>query len=792
MLKGFLDVQLPVQGGPFRKQLEDQEPMQIVTTSHDKTPALKKLAAFLAGRTAAGLVLLCLTAIPAFGDPEAKPGGELHPGSAPEPARPKIGLVLGGGGARGPAHIGVLKVLRDQRVPIDYVSGTSMGAVIGALFSLGLSPEEIETKILAVDWDDLFSDPPDRLERTYRRKQDDWDNFLPMEFGFTRSAFLTNRGLIAGQKLGFAFPESDLYTAGYRGFDHLAYPFRAVATDLNTGEMVVLGEGNLLQAIRASMSIPGLFPPVRHQGRHLIDGGVINNLPVDVVREMGADIVIAVDVGNLPEETDDDLLGSIPGILSQTLTIQARRNVLAQMEDADVVIQVEMKGIAFKDFKRVGETIEPGAEAARRMAGCLDEYSVSEAEYAAHLAGHRLPPAGPLVIDRIVLENRSPASDRAVRRLISQREGRPLDLEQLKLDLSTIFDFGVFELVDFSLTEQAGQTVLTVIASGNSYAPHFFKAGLSYAGGPKGKSDVSTRLRYSWMEMNRFGGELRTDLHAGRITLLQTEFFQPAGWSRTLFFALGGRSQYSVFDYFDSLRWLGEYTLTDHAAGFDLGSRLGKWGEIRAGVEYGYLKAANKSETGLEEFRGPRGGYTGSFGIDLLDEPIFPNGGMDGRATLFLGRREFGSDLHYSRLDGRLRGVTTLRGNTFELGLSGGSDLDTGLPQFAEFTGGGLYRLSGYLDQELRGRTFGIAGLNWRRQVYGSPGLFSTSYLVGLGVEAGNVWSNTGSARLDDLRYCLNISAMAKTALGPVILAYGLAEGGHKTAYLTMGVPLLP
>jgi NTE family protein len=759
---------------------------------------LKRNHSALFRRVSLGLVLCALSATPATAQLENKPACDLHAGpaqiSAPasDSERPTIGLVLGGGGARGPAHIGVLKVLRDLRVPIDYVGGTSMGAVIGALFSLGMSPEEIEARILAVDWDDLFSDPPDRLQRTYRRKQDDRANFLPLEFGFTRSAFLTNRGLIAGQKFGFVFPDPELYISGYQGFDELAYPFRAVATDLKTGELVVLDHGNLLQAIRASMSIPGVFPPVQRQGRHLIDGGVINNLPVDVVRDMGADIVIAVDVGNLPEETSDDLLGSIPGILSQTLIIQARHNVLAQMENADIVIQVGLKGLAFKDFKRVGETIEPGIRAATAQADRLSEYSVGEAEYAEHLAAHRLPAAGPIIIDRIELENTSPAADEAVRRLISQQVGHPLDLERLKLDLTTIFDFGVFELVDFSITERSGQTILTITASGNSYAPHVFKAGLSFNGDQRGKTDLSARLRYSWMELNRFGGEWRSDLHTGRVTRLQTEFFQPIGWGRALFFALGGRTQYSVLDYFDASERRGEYNLTDHATAFGLGSRLGKWGEVRAGLEYGFLKTTNKSGLGLDDFRGWRGGYTGILGVDLMDEPIFPRSGIDGQTKLFLGRETFGSPLHYTRLEGRVRGVTTLRDNTFQLGLRGGSDLDTGIPQFDEFTIGGMYRLSGYLDSELRGKTYGIASLQWYRQIYGSPGLFSTSYLIGLGVEAGNAWQNRDSARIGDLRYCLNVSLMANTALGPVILSYGQAEAGHSSVYLSMGSYSLP
>ena len=573
---------------------------------------------------AAGLVLLL--AVPAFAQLEGKPACELHPD--PEKVatgdRPTIGLVLGGGGARGPAHIGVLKVLHEMRVPIDYVAGTSMGAVIGALFSLGMTPDQIEQQVLGVDWDEVFSDPPDRSLRTWRRKQDDRGAFLPFEFGFTRRAILTNRGLIAGQKLPFAFDDARLSTSGFRSFDELAYPFRSVAVDLRSGEVVVLDRGNLLQAVRASMSIPGLFPPVRLDGRQLIDGGLLNNLPVDVVRAMGADVVIAVDVGNLPEETNEDDLGSIPGILSQSLIIQSRHNVLAQMKDADVVIQVPLKGISFKDFQRVGETLEPGAQATRGVADQLRRYALDEAAYAEHLRRHRLPPTDPPVIDRIELVNSSPAWDAALLRLVRQRTGRPLDLDQLNDDLATIFDFGVFELVDFEVRRVDGETVLRILAAGSAYAPHVFQAGLGYSGGQRGKSEVSARLRYSWMEMNRYGGEWRNDLLAGRVTRLESEFHQPLGWSRTFFVALGARSGYSALDYWDAARHLGEYNLTEHTTTADAGARLGNWGEARIGTRYGFLKTRNRSGLGLDEFRGWRGGYTAFLGIDRLDTPIFP------------------------------------------------------------------------------------------------------------------------------------------------------------------------
>ncbi len=733
--------------------------------------------------------LLCAGAGRAPAQLENKPACELH---APASDRPTIGLVLGGGGARGPAHIGVLKVLREMRVPVDYVAGTSMGAVIGALFSLGMTPEEIETQILGIDWDDLFSDPPDRLQRTYRRKQDDRTDFLPLEFGFTREAILTNRGLIAGQKLSFAFADPRLATSGYQSFDELAYPFRAVAADLHSGEVVVLHDGNLLQAVRASMSIPGLFPPVRRDGRQLIDGGVIDNLPVDVARAMGADIVIAVDVGNVPQEADEGDLGSIPGILSQSLIIQSRHNTLIQMQDADIVIQVPLDGLSFQDFSRVGETIAPGIGAARAVQSQLAPLALGRDEYAEHLAAHRPSPTVIPIVDRIDLLNTSPAADSAVRRLIRQRAGQPLDLAQLKIDLAAIYDFGVFELVDFQVSREHGRTVLKIIASGSSYAPYVFKAALNYSGGQRGKSEVSARLRCSWMEMNRFGGEWRNDLLAGRISRLQSEFRQPLGWSRVPFLSFGGSSEFSARDYFDQEKRLGEYNLTENAATFDLGSRLGNWGEARLGLEYGFLKTRNRSGLGLEEFRGWRGGYTSFLGIDILDDPHFPTKGFESRTSLFLGREDFGRDLHYSRLETSWRGVVSRGGHTFQLSLSGGSDLGTELPQFEEFTLGGLYRLSGYLDQQLRGRHYGLGTIGWYHEVLRGAGLFSPSYYLGAGLEAGNAWADRNSARWDDLRYCLNLSLMVRTALGPIVLAYGHGEAGNNTVYLKMGTGFLP
>ena len=329
------------------------------------------------------------------------------------PDRPTIGLVLGGGGARGAAHIGVLQVLMEMNVPIDYVAGTSMGSVIGSLHCVGLSPDEIKATIEAVDWDDLFNDRPERTQRIYRRKQDDTAAFLPIEWGWKGRIVLPS-GVISGQKLGFAFQEPALYLQGHDGFDNLSTPFRAVSTDLQTGEMFVPERGNLMKAVRASMSIPGVFPPVNWEGRQLVDGYLARNLPVDVARAMGADIVIAVDVGALPSETDPASLHTIGGINEQKGNISSRQNVDPMIALADIVIQPNLAGISTRDFKRAGETIAPGREAALAVAHQLRELSLGQEEYIAHLRRHKRAVRPTLIISSLELENHSVASDKAI------------------------------------------------------------------------------------------------------------------------------------------------------------------------------------------------------------------------------------------------------------------------------------------------------------------------------------------------------------------------------------------
>ena len=723
---------------------------------------------------------------------ESGSGTQERP-DCPSP-RPKIGIALGGGGARGGAHVGVLQVLEEMNIPIDYVSGTSMGSIVGALFSIGLSPDTIEEEIISVDWDDLFSDRPNRADRTFRRKQDDSSFFLPVEFGIKNKGIVFSSGIIAGQKLGFAFRNPNLYLGGHNGFDNLAYPFRPVATDLATGKFFVMERGNLLKAVRASMSIPGVFPPVEWEGHHLVDGFLARNLPVDVVREMGADIVIAVDVGALPEDTDPEKFNSMLGVGEQQGIIQARQNMDIQLPQADIVIHVDLGKIHTRDFKLVAETIPLGQQAALGVADQLRELSVSLDEYQSHLQDHRMIDVDMLMIDRIELVNHSAVDDRAILRNINQKTGRPLDLDRLKKDLGTIFDFGVFELVDFEIIKDAaGLATLRIIANEKFYAPNILNFGLSYSGASEGRSYLDARVRTTRLEMNRFGSELRTDVQLGRTNGIRSEYYQPVSWTRRPFVAMTLRLRNNYQDWFLGKYHLGELQERDVTGYVDFGFRLGKYGELRTGIEYGYLKANDKTSLGLYDFEGSRGGFTTALNLDMLDAAVFPRKGYKLLSRVFFASDSFGPELNYTKIEGIGTLLDTWSKNTFILGLNAGTSLGTDLPEFDMFTAGGQAGLAAYQPERFRGQAYGVASLGWYRQIKGHPSPYSTSWYVGAKLEAGNAWRDQDLVSLDDLLYCASVSLMIKTIIGPLSTAYSRALDGSDSLMITLGqlVPFL-
>lgn len=343
----------------------------------------------------------------------------------PAGERPSIGLVLSGGGARGAAHIGVIKVLEELRIPIDFIAGTSMGSIIGGLYAAGISPEEMEREILAIDWQDAFRDSPAREDLEYRRKFNDSAFLVRFQLGYRDGRFRLPKGFSSGQKLELILHRLTLRVNDVEDFDKLPIPFRAITTDMETGELVVLDSGKLYMAMRASMSVPGAFAPVEVQGRQLIDGGLISNLPIDVMQEIGPDIIIAVDISS--PYSDPESIDSFLGVTDQVLRIMTRNNTdreILHIGPQDILITPELGDMSAADFAGAGEAVRIGEESARQAAIALQSLSVSETEYAGYLDSQRMGDWDPPLVESIIIENESYVSDEIIERRMKHGEGQ--------------------------------------------------------------------------------------------------------------------------------------------------------------------------------------------------------------------------------------------------------------------------------------------------------------------------------------------------------------------------------
>src|SRR5690554_4562358 len=394
---------------------------------------------------------------------------------ASEPSeRPKVGLVLSGGGAKGMAHVGVLRVLEEMRVPVDVVVGTSAGSAVAALYASGMSVSEIEQRFLELDWLSSFRDDPGRAFKPVRRKQDDWRLPLVPGLGVSTQGVRLGGGLVTGQNLGFILNELTRNAALVDNFDQLPIPFRAVATDLETGEEVVIGDGNLAEAIRASMSIPGVYAPVERSGRLLVDGGVANNLPVSVARDMGADVIIAVDITD-PLLTNEQMQEAF-SVVGQLTTMMTRRNTdnqLALLTDKDILIYPDLEGRTSADFFDGPVLFELGATAAREHAVELNRLTVSDEDWAQWRGtlGGGIQELGPLA--RIELRKGERLASDFLRERIRQQEGEPLDVERLEDDLKRIYGLGYYETVSWSMQSSAEGPELMVRTREKSWGPNY-------------------------------------------------------------------------------------------------------------------------------------------------------------------------------------------------------------------------------------------------------------------------------------------------------------------------------
>ena len=706
---------------------------------------------------------------------------------AAEAGKPKVGLVLSGGAARGLAHVGVLKALEEQGIHIDAIAGTSMGAVIGGLYASGYKIDELEKLALGIDWKEALSDAPEREDVPFRRKQDDRDFLVKQKLSFRDDGSLgLPLGVIQGQNLALLLESLLAHSSDIRDFDKLPIPFRAVATDIVNGEKVVFRKGHLPQVIRASMSIPAVFAPVEINGQLLVDGGMVDNIPVDVAREMGVDMVIVVDIGTPLRGRKQ--LNTVFDILNQSITLMTRSNSevqLASLKPDDILIQPALASYGTTDFGRALDIINAGYRATqvmeKRLAGLRQSTDVQLAE--ARTAEERTP-----VITAIKIENDSKIGDSVIRYYIRQPVGEPLDLGRLQRDMGTLYGLDYFDQVQYRVVHKGQERTLVISARGKRSGTDYLRLGLNLSDDMRGDSAFNLGASYRINGINTLGAEWLTRVQIGDKQELYSEFYQPLDAGSRYFVApyINARSQ-NVEAILDNDP-IAEYRLERYGFGLNLGRQIGNSGEIRLGIGEAWGEANVRiGEQDLPSTSFNEGFYDIKYSFDSLDNVYFPHSGED----IALSVRQFepgiGSDERYRQWEFKLDKALSSGPDTWILGGRYGRTLDKANVVTSSFLLGGARQLSGFREDAISGQNISLMrAVYYRRLTPRSYLPFDFPLYAGASLERGRAWNNDNEF---DSGYINAASVFIgfDTPLGPLNFSYGFNDDDEKALYLNLG-----
>jgi len=706
----------------------------------------------------------------------------LVPGhsAAEEPSRPKIALALGGGAALGIAHVGVLKWLEEHRIPVDFVAGTSMGGLIGGSYAVGMTPDEIDHLLADADWDLIFKPGAPFREKSFRRKQDAIEYPVNLELGLKDGLSLPT-GLNPGHHIGILLSSIALAHSAVTDFDDLPIPFRCVAVDMRENEAVVLDNGPLDTALRATMAIPTFFDPIERDGRLLADGGVLNNLPVDVARAMGADIVIAVRVDNMPPEPPESMLGlgfHAIGMMMDHLTTPKEKL-------ADLLIRPELQDFESTDYRKSAPLVERGYEAAVTQADALVELSLDEAAWQAHLAarGARVRPL-PTSLDFYEVRGLAEGEAARIERLLRYRGGEELDEELLVHDLSWIVGTGRYAAASYGLAERGEETGLAISVREKRHAPPVINFFTDFSN--EGE-DIEFRLgaRATFMDLTTYGSELRLDGQLGSVTGLGGELYQPIG-GRGLFASGIGAHVRTNENLYDDGRLVAVFRRTRTLARADVG-----WTFPAAQLRVGYEVADSKLEPRVgpvpseERVSGQERIALASAVVDTRDAAFFPRHGLRVDSRLAWYERALETEESFGRVGAAIslpfpvgrwsRGL--VRG---ELDSMWGPDA----PAFYEPSLGGPFHLSSFGTDELRDRRSLLGQVAYLHSLAKLPDpLGDRLFAVGL-LEVGSVFDDFSDA---EVNYSVTGGLAFDSFFGPVFLGVAFGNDGTSRVFFTFG-----
>lgn len=727
-------------------------------------------------------------------------------------ARPKVAVVLAGGGAKGAAHIGVLKALEEMRIPVDFITGTSMGAYVGGLYASGMSADEIESLIYSVDWNEGYRDRVNRSQRRVRDKEYEDRYQLTTDLGLRWGEIRAPRGVVQGQNMLRILRETSGNLSEFQSFDQLPIPYRAVATDIIALEEVVLDRGYLVDAIMASMSVPGALPPYEVDGRWLVDGGVTNNMPVDVARALGADIVIAIDISTdyKNQEAFTTFL-TVADQLSNYLVQRSTQKQARLLNERDVFLRPDVGSMETTEFDKMPTAYRKGYDIAMANQSVLASLSLSSASYQRYVEAKQarrraLIYGDDVKVDEIVLNNRSHYSDQLLKNRLHLKTGQPLSTEQIEATVENLYALDRFELVTYEYREFEGKNQLVIDVKEKSWGPNYLNFRFFLEDDFHTDSQYALGISSNFTNLNSFGSELRFNLEMGTDKIIEAELFSPLFSGQKAFTSalvtfsndkrnkpmqgfddtsLEASKDYLPIAY---LEWIGELSL---------GYQDKLWREFKVGIRYtdGEAEVSNWPSMGNMDYT--RAGVFANYRIDTFDDFSLPTHGV------YL-------DLEYLASHDKVSGVSSdLESNDTVYEFSGEliaayslgrhtlvGNLDYGVVQSKNSSEpinpksiGGFLNLSGIPRNSLIGQNKAFTSLVYRYRWFDNDfGLFSSPFYVGASIEYGGVWSDPDlSFDTAPLYGAGSVFAGVDSPIGPIMFAYGRTEDNFDSIYLSIG-----
>jgi NTE family protein len=704
-------------------------------------------------------------------------------GQAP-PKRLTIGVALEGGGALGLAHIGVLRWFEQHHIPIDYLSGNSMGALVGGMYATGKSPDELEVLVKHIDWPLVIGGGTPYQDLSFRRKEDVRAVQNDLVIGFKHGATLPS-GLSSGHQIGLIIDRETLAYSTVKSFDDLPIPFRCVSTELISEKAHVFSTGPIGFAMRSSMSLPGIFDPMRDGDRVYVDGALVDNLPTDLVRDMGPDVVIAIHLQVSPATANE--IQSLFSVLGQSITVGTANTELRGMELADIVVKVDLRKFTSLEFKKAEEIIQKGMEAAEAKAKILQPYALDQAawnEYLAHRDARKKAAAG--IPQFVKVQGTTPDAEQKIQKFLQPVVGRPIDAQMLDSYLTRLTGVGRFESASYGLIQSDGQVGLLVTVREKNYAPPVLQPALAVNGTEPDNVTFTMGGRLTFLDIAGYGSELRTDFAFGNTYGISTELYKRFNETTRWFFAPSVSATDSAEWIFSHNNPQADYRLGIAEFGTDLGYAVSRFSEVRAGYEIGYLDANLKLGTPLfQSVKGQVGASRFRFITDHRDDPIIPRRGYFSDLTFQWVNKSPGAVGAFPNLELKTEYFKTVsQPSSVFLIAQGGSTIgydNTGIPQYFL---GGTGGLLAYGQNEVRGDQYYLFRAGYLHRLLSLPPFLGNGLYAVTLYEVGKMFNAPGVSRLPNDGAA---GVIVRTAIGPVFAGGSVGDTGHATWFFALG-----